>query len=98
LIFTCAGFNAQRATLLIQGYEQLHEAKLLLPYLSQLQSSQASSSSRRASALGEQLVTSIFESGHKYGPLQRAVAGRMLQLAMAMDFPVASMLKLLVVS
>jgi len=45
--FSSPTFNIQTITLLIHGYEQLHECKLLIPYMS------SPSDSAKASALGE---------------------------------------------
>jgi hypothetical protein len=45
--FSSPTFNIQTITSLIHGYEQLHECKMLIPYMS------SSSDSAKASALGE---------------------------------------------
>jgi hypothetical protein len=83
--------NVQTVTLLIHGYEQLHECKMLIPYLN------SSSDSAKASALGEKLITAVFDHAYKYDPLQRTVAGHLLQLALNLDVPVKTLLKFLLV-
>ncbi len=90
--FFHANFNIQNVTVLVSGYEQLHECKLLLPYLNS-----PSTSRSCASDLGEKLVTSIFDFAHKYDPLQCTVAGQLLQLAMNLNVSVKSFLKFLLV-
>lgn len=87
--FSSPTFNIQTITLLIHGYEQLHECKLLIPYMS------APSDSAKASALGERLITAVFDHAYKYDPLQRSVAGHLLQLALSLDVPVKALLKFL---
>ena len=80
-------FNIQKATCLIAGYEQFHSCELLLPHIN----------STKANELSKRLVTTVFNGSPHFSPLQRAVAARMLQLALGLDLPVKALLKYLLV-
>ena len=70
---------------MIAGYEQLHSCELLL----------SNFNTNKANELGKRLVTTVFNGAPHFSPLQRAVAARMLQLALGLDLPVKTLLKYL---